>query len=231
MGNFDVNTPLMDALPQAAPRSMYFVKTPFYLKKIFAAMTWELPGEDKELYLTFDDGPTPGITEFVLDTLAAAGAKATFFCLGSKAEANPELMARISREGHRIGNHTFSHPNGWKTDDESYFADIEKASKVIPSKLFRPPFGRIKITQIETLRNQYHIVMWDVISGDFDEDINPERCLQNVVDNAKAGSIVVMHDSPKAEVKLRFALPLILEHFKSRNFQFITVPEQAPVKS
>jgi len=215
----------------AAPQSMYFVKTPFYLKKIFSAMTWDFPGGEKEIYLTFDDGPTPGITEFVLETLALHQAKATFFCLGSKADAQPELIERIRMEGHVIGNHTYNHPNGWKTDDESYLADVAKAAQVLPGKLFRPPYGRIKITQIEALRNDYHIVMWDVISGDFDEDINEERCLQNMVDNAKDGSIIVMHDSPKAEAKLRYALPRLLEHFKTLGYSFATVPAEVPVRS
>lgn len=194
-------------------------------------MTWELPGGDREIYLTFDDGPTPGITDFVLDTLAAAGAKATFFCLGSKAEAHPELMERIAQEGHAIGNHSYDHPNGWKTDDETYVENVRKASQIIPGTLFRPPFGRIKITQIEALRNDYHIVMWDVISGDFDDEINEERCLQNIVENAKGGSIVVMHDSPKAEAKLRYALPQALEYFKANGFQFATVPVKVPART
>ncbi len=210
---------------------MYFVKTPFYLKKIFSAMTWELPGQEKEIYLTFDDGPSPGITEFVLDSLKAVGAKASFFCLGSKAEAHPEIMERIAREGHAIGNHSYSHPNGWKTPDDQYLADIEKAAALIPGKLFRPPYGRIKITQIEALKQQYHIVMWDVISGDFDEDINEEQCLKNITENARPGSIVVMHDSPKAEEKLRFALPRALEYFKTQGYRFETVPAEVPEPS
>jgi peptidoglycan/xylan/chitin deacetylase (PgdA/CDA1 family) len=207
---------------------MYFVKTPAYLKKIFSAMTWDLPAGDKNLYLTFDDGPTPGVTEFALDALAAAGAKATFFCLGSKAEAHPELMARIAAEGHAIGNHSYSHPNGWKTRDAEYLSDVERAAAVIPSRLFRPPYGRIKITQIEALRSQYHIVMWDVIGGDFDEDISRERCLQNMLDNAKPGSIIVLHDSPKSAEKMKYALPRVLEHFSQQGYSFVTVPVEVP---
>lgn len=207
---------------------MYFVKTPFYLKKIFSAMTWELPSGEKDLYLTFDDGPTPGITDFVLDTLAEHQVQATFFCLGQKAEAHPDLMDRIAAAGHAIGNHSYNHPNGWKTDDESYLDNVRQAAQILPGKLFRPPFGRIKITQIEALKKDYHIVMWDVISGDFDESIDEARCLNNMVENAKAGSIIVMHDSPKAESKLRYALPRALAHFKAQGYRFLAVPEEVP---
>jgi peptidoglycan/xylan/chitin deacetylase (PgdA/CDA1 family) len=212
---------------------MYFVKTPFYLKKIFSSMTWELPGHDADgkplVYLTFDDGPDPDITGFVLDELARRGAVATFFLVGSRAAEHPELVARISAEGHAIGNHSWSHPNGWKTSDEAYLEDVRRCAEVLPTRLFRPPYGRIKITQIEALKRDYHIVMWDVISGDFDEGLSAEDCVHNVTGNAKPGSIVVLHDNPKAAAKVRHALPRLLDHFAAQGYAFAAVPAEAPV--
>lgn len=242
---------------------MYFVKTPFYLKRVFGSMTWELPahtpsltapaaalqdaggnpsafdgaadsasGEGQPtLYLTFDDGPNPGITEFVLDELKRFKASATFFLVGSNAEKHPELVERMRAEGHAVGHHSYSHLNGWKTKDEAYLEDVERAASIVGGPLFRPPYGRIKITQIEALKQNHHIVMWDVISGDFDQSITEQQCLDNVLGNAKAGSIVVLHDSPKAEEKVRYVLPKVLERFAEKGFAFSAVPAEAPVEA
>jgi peptidoglycan/xylan/chitin deacetylase (PgdA/CDA1 family) len=244
---------------------MYFVKTPFYLKRVFGSMTWELPaytapqnataaagaapasspastpdapsadaasGEGQPtLYLTFDDGPTPGVTEFVLDQLKHYGATATFFLVGSQAEKHPELVERMRAEGHAVGHHSYSHLNGWKTSDDAYLEDVQRAAKIVGGPLFRPPFGRIKITQIEALKRDHHIVMWDVISGDFDQSITEQQCLDNVLSNAKAGSIVVMHDSTKAEDKVRYALPKVLERFAQKGYAFSAVPAEAPLEA
>ena len=216
---------------EATTEPMYFVKTPFYLKKIFSSMTWELPAEDKVIYLTFDDGPNPGITEFVLDTLAEHQALGTFFMVGERVLQQGELVARIQREGHAVGNHSFSHLNGWKTSDADYVADVQRCAEKLPTRLFRPPYGRIKITQIEALKRDYHIVMWDVISGDFDADIDAERCFHNIVDNAKPGSIVVLHDSDQAADKLRIVLPRLLAHFAAEGYRFAAVPAEAPANA
>lgn len=230
------------------PSSMYFVKTPFYLKRVFGSMTWELPAQanpahtdpalapasgegQPTLYLTFDDGPTPGITEFVLDELKRFDATATFFLVGSNAEKHPELVERMRAEGHAVGHHSYSHLNGWKTDDDTYLEDVHRAAELIGGPLFRPPYGRIKITQIEALKRDHHIVMWDVISGDFDQSISRQQCLDNVLGNAKAGSIVVLHDSVKAEEKIRFVLPRVLERFAEKGFAFSAVPAEAPVEA
>lgn len=183
-------------------------------------MTWDFASEDKTVYLTFDDGPTPEVTDFVLGELARVGAKATFFCIGKNVEAHPDIMDRIVKDGHSVGNHTWSHQNGWKTDDANYLEEVQKCSEVLHSKLFRPPYGRIKISQIEALKKDYQIVMWDVISGDFDLDCSKEQVLKNITGNAKKGSIVVMHDSVKASEKIRYALPLALDYFVEQGFEF-----------
>ncbi|MFT7589977.1 MAG: peptidoglycan/xylan/chitin deacetylase (PgdA/CDA1 family), partial [Limisphaerales bacterium] len=188
--------------------------------KIFSSMTWDFGKEDKTLYLTFDDGPTPQVTDFVLSELERVDAKATFFCIGANVIAHPEIMDRIIAAGHSVGNHTFNHVNGWKTDTEDYTSQVAKCAEVLDSKLFRPPYGRIKISQIKELESNYKIIMWDVISGDFDLSINKEQVLDNVMSNAKGGSIIVMHDSVKAEEKIRYSLPKVLDHFKAEGYSF-----------
>jgi peptidoglycan-N-acetylglucosamine deacetylase len=198
----------------------YFVKTPSILKPIMGDMLWNIDSETKELFLTFDDGPTPRLTEWVLDILSSFEAKATFFCLGKNVEQFPEIYQRIIDEGHVVGNHTYDHPNGWKTKDSSYCNNVKQCSELVDSKLFRPPYGKISRSQHTVLKDDYTIVMWDVLSGDFDLSITPEKCLGNVISNSSKGSIIVMHDSLKAEKNLRYALPKMLDHFTSDGFMF-----------
>jgi peptidoglycan/xylan/chitin deacetylase (PgdA/CDA1 family) len=173
----------------------YFVKTPWWLKKIYSAYTWSLPAKEKIIYLTFDDGPHPQATPFVLDELKKYHAKAIFFCIGKNVIGHPAIYKRILEEGHCTGNHTQNHLNGWKTTNEVYLADIAEAAKHIESNLFRPPFGRIKSllnAVAGVMKNKLaKIVMWDYVSGDFDEEITKDQCLQNVILNAKKGSIIV----------------------------------------
>lgn len=183
-------------------------------------MLWNIDSEKKELFLTFDDGPTPRVTEWVLDILSSFDAKATFFCLGKNVEQFPEIYQRIINEGHVVGNHTYDHPNGWKTKDSSYCNNVKQCSELVDSKLFRPPYGKISRSQHTVLKDDYTIVMWDVLSGDFDLSITPEKCLDNVINNSSKGSIIVMHDSLKAEKNLRYALPKMLDHFTSDGFIF-----------
>ncbi|MBL4651480.1 MAG: polysaccharide deacetylase family protein [Flavobacteriales bacterium] len=185
-----------------------------------ADMLWSVDTEKKQLFLTFDDGPTPVITEWVLKVLADFNAKATFFCLGKNVELHSEIYQKILSNGHSVGNHTYNHPNGWKTEDEVYFDNVSKCSKFINSKLFRPPYGKISRSQNIVLKKNYTVVMWDVLSGDFDLSITPEKCLDNVVSNATKGSIIVMHDSIKAEKNLRYVLPKALEYFTEKGFSF-----------
>ena len=199
---------------------MYLVKTPKLLQALMPAYTWRIPTVEKVLHLTFDDGPIPEVTPWVLDTLAVYDAKATFFCVGENAQRHPDLLERLESEGHAVGNHTFNHLNGWETENIPYFHNIRHCARFVKSELFRPPYGRITPGQRNFLERHYQIVMWDILSGDFDPDITAEQCLTNVLDNAKRGSIVVMHDSLKAASKLRYILPKILEHFAARGFRF-----------
>jgi peptidoglycan/xylan/chitin deacetylase (PgdA/CDA1 family) len=203
----------------------YFIKTPWIAKKIFSSYVWSLPAEDNTVYLTFDDGPHPTITPWVLDLLKEFDAKATFFCIGNNVERYPDVYQEIINEGHAIGNHTHHHLNGWKTNDEKYIGDIVQAAQVIKSNLFRPPYGRIKNSQAKNITSalQAHngrIIMWDVLSADFDPSFSPEQCLQHVLDNTSNGSIIVFHDSEKAFNNLKYALPKTLESLKEEGFNF-----------
>jgi peptidoglycan/xylan/chitin deacetylase (PgdA/CDA1 family) len=199
----------------------YFVKTPWWLKKIYSSFTWSIKTNEKAVYLSFDDGPHEKATLFVLDELKKYNAKATFFCVGKNVVNQPDLYARILQEGHTTGNHTYNHLNGWKTDDAVYLQDVRDAASHINSSLFRPPYGKIKSFQARHIAAAMKseaagIIMWDVLSGDFDQAITKEVCLQNVVLNVKPGSIVVFHDSEKAFPHLGYCLPRVLQ-FLSEN--------------
>ena len=172
------------------------------------------------MFLTFDDGPTPGVTEWVLDTLAKFEAKATFFMVGKNAVSNPELVKRILLEGHSIGNHTFTHLNGWRTTLPSYTKSALKCGEAVPSNLFRPPYGRITRAQTRRLGNRYKIIMWDVLSGDFDMELPKQKVVKNVLNNTEPGSIIVFHDSVKAEPRLKYALPRVLNYLKDEGYHF-----------
>lgn len=203
----------------------YFIKTPWWLKKIYASYTWSIPVKEKVLFLTFDDGPHPQITPFVLDELKKRNAKASFFCIGKNVLAYPDVYKRIIEEGHTVGNHTQRHLNGWKTDNREYLNDIFEASKYIDSALFRPPYGRITFFQARNLRDtlkndKARVIMWDVLSADFDETLSGENCLNNVVLNSTKGSIVVFHDSEKAWKRLEFSLPRVLDFFEKKGYRF-----------
>jgi peptidoglycan-N-acetylglucosamine deacetylase len=202
----------------------YFVKTPWWLKKIYPSYLWNVTTNEKVIYLTFDDGPHEKATNFVLDQLRKYKAKASFFCIGKNVAAQPLLYKKILEEGHTTGNHTYNHLNGWKTPDIKYLNDITEAAKFIDSPLFRPPYGRIRSFQAKNtpaaIRDpSAKIVMWDVLSGDFDS-ITKEQCLQNVVMNGKKGSIVVFHDSEKAFPLLEYCLPRTLEFYSDKGFRF-----------
>ena len=203
---------------------MYFIKTPFWLRLIYRSCIWRKPTEDKVLFLSFDDGPHPEATPFVLEQLASFNAKASFFCIGKNVQLFPEIYAAIITAGHTVGNHTQNHMNGWENKTDHYIADIQEASKLIHSNLFRPPYGRISFAQIKALRSDpslpQDIIMWDVLSGDFDTTITGEQCAQNVIQHAGPGSIIVFHDSTKAMDRLRVALPKVLAHFSKQGYQF-----------
>ena len=208
---------------------LYFVKTPSWVKKLFPRFIWQVQTSERKLYLSFDDGPHPVHTPFVLDELKKYGAKATFFCVGNNVKLFPEIYKRITDEGHSIGNHTFSHLNGKKVSDDIYMKDIAAAASFIGSDLFRPPYGRIRSFQAKMLlemKRPFRIVMWTVLSGDFDPAVSVKRCLENVVLNADKGAIVVFHDSEKAAIKLKAVLPQVLENFSKRGFLFEKITEQ-----
>ncbi|WP_425656673.1 polysaccharide deacetylase family protein [Tenacibaculum ascidiaceicola] len=203
---------------------LYFIKTPRILKQLFAKYTWSFFTNKKEIYLTFDDGPIPQVTEFVLDQLHNFNAKATFFCIGDNIRKHPAVFSRIVNEGHSVGNHTFNHLNGWKSSNTTYIENISKCESLLPdqkTKLFRPPYGKIKRKQAkQLLASDYKIIMWDVLSADFDSSITKEKCLQNVLENAQNGSVIVFHDSIKASDKLYYALPKVLKEFSQRGYDF-----------
>jgi peptidoglycan/xylan/chitin deacetylase (PgdA/CDA1 family) len=203
----------------------YFVKTPWWLKRIYSSYVWSVNTKEKIIYLSFDDGPHPVATPFVLDELKKYNAKATFFCIGKNVVAEPVIYKRILEEGHTVGNHTYNHFNGWKTKDDVYLDDVREAGKFIDSIMFRPPYGKITSFQAKninaTLKKTFvKIIMWDVISGDFDNSLNGNQCLQNVILNTRKGSIVVFHDSEKAFSRLEFLLPAVLKFFESEGYRF-----------
>ncbi len=200
--------------------AMYLVKTPKFIQNLFPNFTWRVPTEEKVIYLTFDDGPIPGVTPWVLEQLAAFDAKATFFSVGENIRKHPEVLEQVIEAGHSLGNHTMNHLNGWTSDNLPYFHNVRHCANLTDSVLFRPPYGKLRPRQAQFLQRHYRIIMWDVLSGDFDPNLSEEQCLANVVNNVEPGSIVVFHDSYKAEEKLRYALPRVLEHFAAKGYRF-----------
>lgn len=199
---------------------MYLVKTPNFIQSMYPNYTWRVATSERVLYLTFDDGPIPEVTPWVLEQLEQYKAKGSFFMVGENAENNPDLLHRVRREGHVVGSHTYHHLNGWKTDDIPYFHNARRCARITGSELFRPPYGRLRPKQARFLQRHYDIVMWDILSGDFDPSITAQQCLRNVTTKAGPGSIVVFHDSLKAEDKLRYVLPRVLEHFAQEGYTF-----------
>ncbi|MDB5276042.1 MAG: polysaccharide deacetylase [Ferruginibacter sp.] len=201
----------------------YFVKTPVWLKKIYSGCTWQMNTVEKKIYLSFDDGPHPVATKFVLQVLEKYNARATFFCIGKNVAAYPEVYQQILAGGHAVGNHTFNHLNGWKTPVGMYIENIEQAQQLIKTNLFRPPYGKISFKQLKALsvkQPTLKVIMWSVLSADFDRKITPEKCCRNVLENTGNGSIVVFHDSEKAFENLQFALPKMVQHFSRLGYNF-----------
>ncbi|WP_430410357.1 polysaccharide deacetylase family protein [Kordia sp.] len=213
---------------------LYTVKTPKLVKSLFPQLVWEFSVATKTIYLTFDDGPIPEVTPWVLEQLAQYTAKATFFCIGDNVKKYPKIYNDIIQQGHAVGNHTQQHVNAWKVSNELYISDsihcdetfktVLKSSKRTTTKLFRPPYGKITPHLARKLRELgYSIIMWNVLSGDFDTELSPEKCLSNVLDHTEAGSIVVFHDSIKAQEKIRYALPKVLAHFSNLGYTFDSI--------
>ena len=204
---------------------MLFPRPPFLLRLLTSgSVNWKVPGRDKCIYLTFDDGPIPEVTPWVLETLSSYDVKATFFCVGDNVNRHGDIYQQVLAAGHRIGNHSFHHLKGWSTPKESYLQDVEKAHQLIDSNLFRPPHGQLTIPLIRSLRKGYSIVMWSVLSYDFNTSLTPETCLAILLKHTRPGDIVVFHDSLKAEPRVKYALPLFLKHFQSKGFEFRSLP-------
>ncbi|MFH1004767.1 MAG: polysaccharide deacetylase family protein [Bacteroidota bacterium] len=214
---------------------MYIVRPNLLMKKLYPSAIWRIPDKEKKLYFTFDDGPVPEVTPQVLSILRDYKAKATFFCVGENIEKHPDVFRQIVSEGHSIGNHTYNHLNGWKTKTKKYLENIKQCDLVIGNQLpvkqsallttyrlplFRPPYGKMTFAQYSILNIKYSIVMWDVLSGDFDENTSKEKCLKNVLTKTRNGSIIVFHDSEKAKEKLFYVLPKILEYFSNEKYEF-----------
>ena len=205
---------------------IYWIKTNWIIKRIFSRYIWDIPNNANKVYLTFDDGPTPDITEWTLIQLNQYNAKATFFCIGDNVQKHPEIFKKILENGHAFGNHTFDQLNGWKTNTSDFIRNIAQCDNVgapiAPNHamLFRPPYGKIKKSQASKLLELgYRIVMWDVLSADFDTSMSAEKCLTNVLKNIKSGSIIVFHDSIKASKNLQYALPKTLAFLKEKGYE------------
>ncbi|RKD13274.1 polysaccharide deacetylase [Pelobium manganitolerans] len=247
---------------------LFLTKTPYLLKKIYPKhLIWHKTRTEKVIYLTFDDGPIPIVTPWVLNTLKKFDVKATFFCIGDNIRKHPAIFEQLKAEGHAVGNHTFNHLNGWKTANETYLGNIAQCQQLTKTPLFRPPYGRIKFSQIRRLHeyqnsreqgarskeqgikskdegtmskdglqssqisnlaSQISIIMWDVLSGDFDPSLSPQKCLANTLKHTENGSIVVFHDSQKAWERLEYVLPRAIEHWKNEGYSFGLLQKSNP---
>ncbi len=198
---------------------------PTFIKKLMPELSWGFPSSDgrKRVYLTFDDGPTPAITPWVLEQLAKAGAKATFFALAKNVEQNKELYDMVVKAGHSVGNHSYSHQKAWSLSTTEYIEDVDLGDSFIKSNLYRPPYGVILPRQAKRIAERYNIVMWSVLSRDYSRYCSPEQCLKNVLDNAFDGAIVVFHDSAKAFNNLKYALPRVLEMLGEQGYEFCKI--------
>ena len=202
---------------------MYLIKTPWLLKKLYPTLIWDSKPAGRCIFLTFDDGPIPVVTPYVLNILKQYQAKATFFCIGDNVSKHPGVFKQVKKDGHTIGNHTFNHLKGWVTENETYLQNFKQADRQLNTPLFRPPYGRIKRKQISLLKNarkDLKIIMWDVLSGDFDINLSPKDCLKNVLKHTEPGSIIVFHDSEKAFKRLEYVLPRALEAWSKQGYEF-----------
>lgn len=198
--------------------------TPYLLRKLGGSgLTWELAGEHNELYLTFDDGPEPESTSIILDILDQYGVKATFFCVGENVVKHPDLFKQTLAAGHAVGNHSYNHLNGWKTQTATYMKNVEKCRQLVPGDLFRPPYGKIKRSQRKALKDHYRIVMWTVLSRDYDAKVSKEKCLEKTWKFTRPGAIIVFHNHWKALEKVEYVLPAYLQRALDAGYQFKTI--------
>lgn len=205
---------------------------PLILQKLSSSfLHWRVDTKEREMFLTFDDGPTKGITPNILKVLEQYQAKATFFCNGKQARENPEILEIIKQSGHYLGNHTYSHLNGWKTSAKDYLGDVKRSEEIFQSSLFRPPYGRITLQQAKMLNNQYHIIMWSIMTYDYHPKVNPEQSLIKIRIKAVPGSIILMHDSEKAAGNVISILTGVLEYFSLLGFTFSSLEKVFPRKT
>ena len=208
---------------------MSFVRPPFFFRWLSPEyLVCDLPGYEKVIYLTFDDGPIPEATPEVLAILKGFSAVATFFMVGDNVRKYPILFEQVKQEGHAIGNHTFHHLNGWKTSPGLYLEDVNRCGELVGSRLFRPPYGRFTPTQFFLLRHTYRFILWSVLTNDFNKGITAEKCLVNAISASRPGSVVVFHDNLKSVDKVRYALPRFLEHFSGLGFRFAAIDQSMP---
>jgi peptidoglycan-N-acetylglucosamine deacetylase len=203
---------------------LIFVQPPYLLRLLFNDCVWRLSSEKKIVYLTFDDGPHPEITPWVLEQLKHYNAKATFFLVGKNVNDHPEVVEAITKRNHHIGNHTYDHLNGWKTSTEEYLLNIDNCNKIVKSGLFRPPYGKLTWRQAEAIKKQYKIVMWDLLTGDYNEKLGPKDCLKHIRKYSRNGSVIVFHDSQKAFNTLKELLPDALAFLTSEGYSFEAIP-------
>ena len=195
--------------------------TPYWLRLLGGrGLTWEMPPDGHSIYLTFDDGPCPSTTPIILDILKQFGVKATFFCVGTNVEKHPEMYNKILKEGHMTANHGHRHLKGWKTDPAAYVGNVEQCSRVVDSRLFRPPYGKMTPAQRRALKDKYHIIMWSVLSRDYDRRVSPQRCLEQSLKRSHPGSIIVFHDNEKSMANVEYVLPKYVDAMKGRGFEF-----------
>ena len=211
------------------PKNVYPFKLnnvilPRILSNVSINLLWNFREKEKKIYLTFDDGPNEELTDWILEILERYHARATFFCLGKNVERFYGQYQKILKYGHSIGNHSYSHLKGWSTKNKKYFLDIEKAGKLINSDLFRPPHGRVRLSQINHLKKNYKIVLWDVLSKDYNPNYRPEKIIRRIILHARPGSVVVFHDSKQAEKNLKQVLPAILDYYHNKGYIFSSIP-------
>ena len=210
-------------------------KTMSWLQQLDGRMLWNVEstangqagdGTKKYVYLTFDDGPIPEVTPWVLDTLKQLSVNATFFCIGQNVANNPAIFERLKAEGHAVGNHTWDHPSGWRTSARSYYRSILKCQRLTRTDMFRPPYGRITNRQINALRKRFQLVMWDALAGDFEDGLTGAECVDVVMRRVKSGSIIVFHDNLISQERMRHALPIVVDRLLKNGFTFATLPHR-----
>lgn len=201
---------------------MKIIKPPKFIRKFYPEAQWTIETSNKEIFLTFDDGPFTETSFWLEEQLNKYNAKATFFYIGKNILEYPEIKEKMFNAGHSLGNHSHTHLKGWKTSLKNYLSDIEECNKILPSKLFRPPYGKMTFKQYQKVKEQYKIIMWSVLSYDYTE-ISPEQCLKNTLKNISSGSIVVFHENYKSEKNMKYCVPIILDHFSNLGFTFQSI--------